>query len=106
MPTHAYLLEVPLDDGSPVLVEVTDPNTGDLVPASKPGAIIGRARTTLEAALAELTPTVKALSEWAKSGAPDEFTVEFGVKVGGQTNVIIASGTAEVNFVLKLTWKR
>jgi hypothetical protein len=102
----SYLLEVPVEGGNPILVEVTDPNTEDLVPASRPGAIIGRARTTLESALAELQPTMRVLSEWAKSSAPEEFTVEFGVKLGGTTNVIIASGTAEVNFVLKLTWKK
>jgi NTP-dependent ternary system trypsin peptidase co-occuring protein len=102
----SYLLEVPVSGGKPILVEVTDPNVDDLVPASKPGAIIGKARTSLEAALAELQPTMNALSEWAESSAPDEFTVEFGLKLGGTTNVIIASGTAEVNFIMKMTWKR
>lgn len=102
----SYLLEVPVADGNSILVEVTDPNVEDLVPASKTGTIIGRARTTLESALAELQPTMNALSEWAQSSAPDEFTVEFGLKLGGATNVIIASGTAEVNFVMKLTWKK
>ncbi|MDQ3785844.1 MAG: hypothetical protein M3422_01195 [Actinomycetota bacterium] len=102
----SYLLEVPVEGGNPLLVEVTDPNVEDLVPASRPGAVIGRARTTLEAALAELKPTMKVLSDWAKASEPEEFTVEFGIKLGGTTNVIVASGTAEVNFVLKLTWKK
>jgi len=101
-----YLLEVPVEGGNPIVVEVTDPNVDDLVPASKPGALIGRARTTLASALAELQPAMNVLSEWAKSSAPDEFTVEFGLKLGGTTNVVIASGTAEVNFVMKLTWKK
>lgn len=102
----SYLLEVPVEGGNPILVEVTDPNVDDLVPAAKPGAIIGRARTTLESALDELRPTMNVLSEWARSSAPDEFTVEFGLKLGGTTNVIIASGTAEVNFVMKMTWRK
>lgn len=102
----SYLMEVPVEGGNPIVVEVTDPNVDDLVPASKPGALIGRARTTLAAALAELQPTMNVLSEWAKSSAPDEFTVEFGLKLGGTTNVVIASGTAEVNFLMKLTWKK
>lgn len=106
MSDHAYLLEVPVGDGSPVLIEVTDPDLDDLVPASRAGAIVGRARTTLESALAELQPTIQALTEWAMASAPDEFGVEFGLKLGGQTNMIIASGTAEVNFVVKLTWKK
>jgi hypothetical protein len=103
---HTYLLEVPVAEGNQILVEVSDPNTDDLVPAAKPGTMIGRARTTLSSALAELQPTIRALSEWAKDSAPDEFGVEFGIKLGGQANVIVASGTTEVNFIVKLTWKR
>lgn len=37
--------------------------------------------------------------------APHEATVEFGLKLGGSTSMIVASGTAEVNFVAKVTWK-
>jgi hypothetical protein len=38
--------------------------------------------------------------------SPDECGVEFGLKLGGETGVIVAKGTAEVNFVITLTWKK
>lgn len=31
--------------------------------------------------------------------------MEFGVKIGGETGMIIAKGTAEVNFKIALSWK-
>lgn len=106
MTSHNYLLEVPVDGGQPVLIEVSDPNPDDLGPAARPGALVGRAQATLQSALAELQPTIRALADWARDASPDEFGVEFGVKIGGQANAIIASGTAEVNFLVKLTWRR
>ncbi len=104
----AYLMEIPLEDGQLVLVEV-DPREvpDDLVLASpEPGRIVARARQTLEAGLAEIEPAMRAVVNWVNKAAPDEYAVEFGLKLGGQTTVIIASGTAEVNFVVKLAWKK
>ena len=40
-----------------------------------------------------------------KEVAPAEAEVEFGLKIGGETGVIVAKGTAEVNFVVRMTWK-
>jgi Trypsin-co-occurring domain 1 len=37
--------------------------------------------------------------------APEEAQVEFGLKIGGETGVIVAKGAAEVNFVVRMTWK-
>jgi len=36
---------------------------------------------------------------------PGEMTVEFGVKMGGETGVIIAKGAAEVNFKVTMSWR-
>ncbi|MDQ3790953.1 MAG: hypothetical protein M3422_27430 [Actinomycetota bacterium] len=102
----SYLVEVPVEDGDQILVEVTEPDTDGLVPASRASEAIGRAGTTLKSALGELGPMMRVLSEWAKSSTPDEFTVEFGLKLGAKTSVIIANGTADVNFLVKLTWKK
>lgn len=102
----SYLLEVPVEDGNHIFVEVTEPDADGLVPASRAGEAIGRATTTLKSAFDELRPTMQVLSEWAKSSTPDEFAVEFGLKLGAKTSVIIANGTAEVNFVVKMMWKK
>jgi len=40
------------------------------------------------------------------ASSPDHFSVEFGVKLGGETGVILAKGTAEVNLKVTMTWDR
>ena len=40
------------------------------------------------------------------TAAPEHFTVEFGVKLGGETGIIVAKGTAEVNLKITMTWDR
>jgi hypothetical protein len=105
----AYLLGLPVDANSDdVLVfevergEVSD----DLVLAStEPGQIAARAQVTLEEALGKLKPSLDKVVHLLKEMAPDETEVEFGLKIGGETGVIIAKGTAEVNFTIRMSWK-
>ncbi len=78
----------------------------DLVLASpEPGKVAARARTTLEEAFAHLKPSLAKVVDVLREMAPGEMTVEFGVKMGGETGVIIAKGTAEVNFKVTMSWK-
>ncbi|MGH3624461.1 MAG: CU044_2847 family protein, partial [Sciscionella sp.] len=80
---------------------------GELVLATaKPHEVAARAAETLEQTLDRVKPALRSLSQWAKSAGPDECCVEFGLKLGGEAGVIVAKGTAEVNFVVRLTWKR
>ncbi len=101
-------MEVPLADGHSVVVEVDRREVpGELVLAtSKPYEVAARAAETLEQTLAKVKPAVCSLSEWAKSAGPDECCVEFGLKLGGEMGVVVAKGTADVHFVVKLTWKK
>jgi hypothetical protein len=112
--SNGFLMQIPLTDGpdsASVVVEV-DPREvpQDLVLAApKPGDIVARARQSLTSALEEIRPAIGVVVSWVGKAAPDaptECSVEFGLKLGGQTSVIIATGTAEVNFVVKLTWKK
>jgi hypothetical protein len=101
-------MAVPLADGSEVLVAVDRQDVPeDLVLAgADPQKVAARAAETLEQLLEKITPTVTAVSEWVRARSPDECGVEFGLKLGGETGVIVAKGTAEVNFLVKLTWKK
>jgi hypothetical protein len=102
-------MAVPLADGSEVLVAVDSrdmPEDLVLAAAADPQKVVARAAETLEQLLEKITPTVTAVSEWVRARSPDECGVEFGVKLGGETGVIVAKGTAEVNFLVKLTWKK
>ena len=81
--------------------------SGDLVLASpEPGKIADRAQVTLEEALDKLKPSLRKVVHMLKELSPDETVVEFGLKMGGETGVIIAKGTAEVNFTVRMSWKQ
>ncbi|MBV9164033.1 MAG: hypothetical protein JO281_21365 [Pseudonocardiales bacterium] len=105
----SYLLGVPVGEGTDDVVvfevdrsEVPD----DLVLASvEPGKVAARARTTLEEALADVKPSLTKIVGVLQEMTPEEMTVEFGMKMGGETGVIIAKGTAEVNFKVTMSWK-
>jgi hypothetical protein len=105
----AYLLGLQLERGSEeVLVFEVDRGeiSGDLVLASSnPEIVADRARVTLEEALGKLKPSLQKIVQLLKEMAPDETELEFGLKIGGETGVIIAKGTAEVNFTVRMTWK-
>jgi hypothetical protein len=104
-----YLLGLPVNvDGDGVVVFEVDRSyiSDDLVLASpSPGEITERARVTLEEALAKLKPSLGKVVHLLKELSPDETVVEFGPKIGGETGVIIAKGTAEVNFAVRVSWK-
>jgi hypothetical protein len=101
-------LTIPVGEGS-LVVEVDDadvpvPPEG-LALASNRGRIVATATVSLEEALDRLQPTVRALAERLRQAGPDEVTVEFGIKLGGETGLILAKGTAEVNFKVSMSWK-
>ena len=105
----AYLLGLPVEaDSDDVLVFEVDRTevSGDLVLASTdPDKAADRARVTLEEALTKLKPSLQKIVHLLKELAPDETEVEFGLKIGGETGMIIAKGTAEVNFAIRMSWK-
>ncbi|WP_322751618.1 MULTISPECIES: CU044_2847 family protein [unclassified Frankia] len=100
-------MEVPLEGGGVVVVEVDRREVpGELQLASDdPGTIAARARRALESSLADLAPMVRSIHQHLRGITPDEFTVEFGLNVGGETGLIIAKGTAAVNFTVSMTWR-
>jgi hypothetical protein len=102
-----YLVEVPVEGGGRLLVEAADAELpADLELASaRPGAVVTRARESLEEALDQIRPAVSAVSQRLRAMAPDELTVEFGLILGAEAGAIVARGTAEVHFTVTLTWR-
>ncbi len=105
------LVQVPLGDdesGGVVLVEADrDDIPGGLTLASpEPGQAAARAACSLSASLEQLEPVLRTVKEKLTAAGPEHFTVEFGVKLGGETGVIVAKGTAEVNLKITMTWDR
>jgi hypothetical protein len=103
------LLEVPLEDGKGSLLVEADRASipGELVLASPdPGAAAARATQTLAESLERLEPVLRTVKDKLAASAPEAFAVKFGVKLGGETGIILAKGTAEVNFEITMTWSR
>jgi hypothetical protein len=104
-----YLLGVPVSaDSHEILVFEVDSDqipAGLVLASDEPGKVTDRARVTLEEALEKLKPSLAKVVHLLKEISPDHAVLEFGLKVGGETGVIIAKGTAEVNFVVRLSWK-
>ncbi len=107
----AVLLQVPLEDregGAVVLVEAdrSDIEGGPALAAPEPGRAAARATRSLSASLEQLEPVLRTVKDKLVAAAPEHFTVEFGVKLGGETGIIVAKGTAEVNLKITMTWDR
>ena len=103
-----YLIGMPVEnDSSDILVFEVDRSeiSDDLVLASEPGKVAARVQVTLQEALEKLKPSLQKVVHLLKEMSPDETVVEFGLKMGGETGVIIAKGTAEVNFTVRMSWK-
>ena len=103
-----YLIEVPVDGGGRLLVQASDAELpGDLqLAAVRPGEVVARARQSLEQALDEIKPAVRAVLDRLVATSPDEMTVEFGLTLGAETGAVIAKGSAEMHFAVTLNWKR
>jgi hypothetical protein len=105
----AYLVGMPVEaNNSDILVFEVDRSeiSDDLVLASpEPGTLAERTQVTLEEALTRLKPSLQKIVHLLTAMSPDETEVEFGLKIGGETGVIIAKGTAEVNFTVRMSWK-
>jgi hypothetical protein len=103
-----FLLALPVEaDGENFVVVEVDRGevSGDLVLASpEPGEVAARAQVTLEQALTRLKPSLHKVVGLLRELSPDQTVVEFGLKVGGETGMIIAKGTAEVNFKVTMSW--
>jgi hypothetical protein len=100
----SYLVEFPTNANQTVFVEIGDEQLAGFEPAATPGEIVTRSATSLEDALDRLIPTVQAIGDRLQSLAPDECTIELGVKLTAEAGVIISKAAAEANFTLTLKW--
>jgi hypothetical protein len=101
-----YLIDVPVDGGGRLLIEVTDDGLGSLELASlRPGEVVARARVSLEQSLEDLLPSLVAFTQRLRRLAPDEFTVEFGLACGVESGLFVAKGTGNAHLAVTLVWK-
>ncbi|MGV9384988.1 CU044_2847 family protein [Nonomuraea sp. NPDC003707] len=104
---RTHLLDVPVEGGGRLLVEMA---AGDLpegldLAAAPPGAVVARARESLESSLGHLTPALQSLSAKFRALKPDAVTVEFGITLSTEVGVVVAKGSSEVHFAVTLSWE-
>lgn len=102
------LIEYSTDSGT-MFVEVDLPITtgDDRIPAGKPGQKIAEAVVSFDEALGSIKTVAQGVIRQVKElgDPPDEVVVGFGIKLIGSANVVLASGGAEANLEVTLTWK-
>jgi hypothetical protein len=103
--TMKHLVEFPLEDGSTVVIEIDEPETGGTIRAGR-GDTLTKAKETLEEALEKVLPVTKSVVEKLRriGNRPDEIEVAFGVKLTTTAGAVIASASAEANFDVTLRW--
>lgn len=71
-------------------------------------ALINSATATFESAVQNAFVAANTLLEKAASlnTQPQELNIEFGLKVSGDVDIFVVSGTSEANFAIKVKWVR
>lgn len=102
------IVEVRLSDGSSFFAEVEESQSAKgRVPVSlasdvRQGRInFDEAMKNIEMAAARLVETQRSLLV-----PPDECEIEFGIKVSAEGNAILAKVGGDVNFSIRLNWRR
>lgn len=100
----ATVVEMPLEDGSTILVEVTDDE--QRLQRVGVGTVVRDTTETLEGALRRVKPAVTAVLGQMRALAtpPEKVRLQFGVKLTAEAGVVIARATTEANFTLSLEW--
>ena len=102
------LLEMQVDsDSERILVFEVSPDAlsaTELEYAGDEAGVVARAKRTLTEALEDLRPSLAPILDTLQTFSPQETTLTFGLTVGGETGIIIAKGTAEVNLSVSMKW--
>ncbi|MFJ1937938.1 CU044_2847 family protein [Kitasatospora sp. NPDC088160] len=107
----AYFVELPVgsvSEGQDVVrVEIEQVGEG-LVQVARPGQVVARATRSLGDMLAGVRPVAQNFIEGFRglAHAPDEISIEFGLSLSAEADVVISSTAAEANFKVSLTWNR
>ncbi|MEV7372993.1 CU044_2847 family protein [Streptomyces sp. NPDC090301] len=101
-----FTMALDAEGGDTAVFEVDGDFGGSDLELAAGGDVVGRARVSLSQALDQVRPVLARVVETTRDLGPEEVEIEFGLKMGGETGVIIAKGTAEVNFAIRLVWHR
>jgi hypothetical protein len=104
-----YLVELPAggEDGPPQIVGVEIEQVADgLVNVSRPGQVVARAVSSLGEMLTGIRPVAESfVSGFAgMTEVPAEISLEFGLSLSADANLVVAATAAQANFKVALTW--
>jgi hypothetical protein len=104
------MIDVPLENGSSVLMEVTldEAEQDGVIPAARADGVVAGAEVSFEQALDRVTPATVAIVKRLRDLAakPDEVNVTFGLKMSAKAGAFIAASAIEANFTVELRWTR
>ena len=102
------MIEVPLENGEVVLMEVDEPEASGRVVRGVGSSVAEKAEQTFEAGLERIKPAANALINKLRDlkESPEQVVVEFGIKLSAKAGAFIASADSEATFKISLTWKR
>jgi hypothetical protein len=100
------VVELPLDGGEVVFVEVAEEDAAGLERVGRPATVLREASETLENALRRTRPAVQAVLNELRQTAqpPDRITLTFGIKVTAAAGVVVAQASSEGNFEVTVEW--
>ncbi|GHJ47139.1 hypothetical protein Cs7R123_44810 [Catellatospora sp. TT07R-123] len=98
------LVRFQTDEGAELVVEVDDDAPG-LERISRDSHGVAQATRDLEAALAQVQPSLRRVVAMVRSLSPDSHEVEFGLKLNAEAGAVIAKTSIEGHFVVRMTWE-
>jgi len=98
------LVRYELSHGGAVLFEVSEDTIG-YQPAGRGEDGIVQAGESLEAALRQVLPTARVLVDTLSQLKASSVTVEFGIKLSGEANVVVAKTSVEGHFTVQLAFQ-
>lgn len=101
-----FYMDVPIEGGSPVRVEVEAPEGGLVPAAADDDTQVGRLSESLDKAMDRIRPMAEVITGKLAGMAvrPDSVTAEFGMKFSVDAGVIVARTASEAQISVKLTW--
>ena len=104
----ARLIQIPIDETGDIFIETSDVCTGSYDPMFEPASgsdILNKGKEYLDS----LSSQIKSFStEIASSirGIADEVELEFSIKVGSDSGIIISSVSTEATMTVTLKWRK
>uniref|UniRef100_A0AAU2JL89 Trypsin-co-occurring domain-containing protein n=1 Tax=Streptomyces sp. NBC_00049 TaxID=2903617 RepID=A0AAU2JL89_9ACTN len=92
-------------DGTSLLIEAEEDAPG-LERISRDAGGVVQAGRRLEDALTEVRPAIRSVIDSVKALGPDEYEVEFGMKLNAESGVVIAKTAVEGHFSVRIHWSR